>query len=333
MNPLISIIVPVYNLEQYVSKCIKSILNQSYRNLEVILVDDGSTDSSLDVLQFYEQIDARILLLTQKNSGVSIARNNGLRHVTGEYVMFVDGDDWISADMVQYLYDLIQASDFDMACCGIVFEDEKTSQKRNVDSNFSPYVLRNKDILRAYLRGIHLWSSSCARLYKTSFLKQHNLFFPEKQKIGEDGYFTLQLMTKATSVIVSGLPLYYALVREVSATRHAAVEMATDVNIERFKEFIVAEGLWLVFHNDFKAWYVRAISSNLFHLALKVSYPSYKQYYEEYIKQSEYLDYNTIAVRKMLNFRNHVMAILGKYVWGSYYSMALVKKIKRRVLV
>lgn len=170
-------------------------------------------------------------------------------------------------------------------------------------------------------------------MYKTSFLKRHNLFFPEKQKIGEDGYFTLQSMAKATSVIVSGLPLYYALVREVSATRHAAVEMATDVNIERFKEFIVAEGLWSVFHNDFKAWYVRAVSSNLFHLALKVSYPSYKQYYEKYIKQSEYLDYNTIAVRKMLNFRNHVMAILGKYVWGAYYSMALVKKIKRKILV
>ena len=117
--PLISVIVPVYNCEQYLCDCIESILSQHYDNLELIIVDDGSTDSSLDVARRYAARDGRIKVLHQDNSGPSGARNRGLDEATGEYVTFVDADDIIHPDYVEVMYALCTESGADMVACGM----------------------------------------------------------------------------------------------------------------------------------------------------------------------------------------------------------------------
>jgi len=98
-TPKITIIIPVYNTEKYVEKCIESIINQTYKNLEIIIVNDGSTDNSYNICKKYCEIDERIILLTQDNQGLSVARNNALDIATGKYVEFVDSDDWIELDI------------------------------------------------------------------------------------------------------------------------------------------------------------------------------------------------------------------------------------------
>ena len=98
MNPKISIVIPVYNVEKYVSKCLQSVVNQTYRNLEIIIVNDGSTDNSVEIVKKYKKIDQRIKLINKENGGLSSARNAGISLVTGQYVTFIASDDWISSN-------------------------------------------------------------------------------------------------------------------------------------------------------------------------------------------------------------------------------------------
>lgn len=115
MEPRISVIVPIYKVETYLCRCLDSIVNQSYRNLEIILVDDGSPDGCAAICDRYAKTDKRIQVIHQKNQGVSAARNEGLANVTGRYIMFVDPDDWIIRDAVKILYDRLVKDDSDMA--------------------------------------------------------------------------------------------------------------------------------------------------------------------------------------------------------------------------
>lgn len=117
MEELISVIIPCYNVEKYIDRCMESVLNQTYRKLEIILVDDGSTDGTRKICDRYSQMDARVKVIHKENRGLSSARNTGLNICQGEYIFFVDSDDWITIDAVQYLYDLRKKynADFSMA--------------------------------------------------------------------------------------------------------------------------------------------------------------------------------------------------------------------------
>ena len=110
----ISIIIPVYNVEKYLSRCLESVINQSYKNIEIIIVNDGSTDNSFDICNKYKKKDKRVILIDQNNQGLSGARNTGLKHATGEYICFIDSDDYVEKDYVEYLYKLIVKDDYDL---------------------------------------------------------------------------------------------------------------------------------------------------------------------------------------------------------------------------
>ena len=137
MTSLISIIVPVYNAEKYLEQCINSLVSQSLPDIEIIFVDDGSVDSSLDILKNHAIKDNRIVVITQENQGVSVARNTGLKSVQGDNYMFVDSDDWIELDMCQKMYNLAIDNDADCVMCSYVKEFEEHS----VVSHLFPYPL------------------------------------------------------------------------------------------------------------------------------------------------------------------------------------------------
>ena len=145
MNSLVSIIVPVYNAQDYVGKCIASILAQSYTNIELILVNDGSTDKSEDVCRKYARLDERIKIFSQSNGGVSNARNKGLDKASGEYIMFVDADDYIESNMVEVMYKAIKEENVSMSIAGmkVVRKSEKNGEDIREDL---PQNYESKDL-------------------------------------------------------------------------------------------------------------------------------------------------------------------------------------------
>ncbi|MDR0501400.1 MAG: glycosyltransferase [Coriobacteriales bacterium] len=148
--PLISVIIPVYNVQSYLRRCIDSVLAQTYRNLQIILVDDGSTDDSGTICEQYAAIDNRIVVVHRKNGGLSVARNTGLAIAKGSYIAFVDSDDWLASDMYSYLYGLIVKHDCDIAECK--YEIANSSEHQMSIVKPKEEVFANKDILKEFLR-------------------------------------------------------------------------------------------------------------------------------------------------------------------------------------
>ena len=167
----ISVIVPIYNAETYLAKCIESLIHQSYRALQIILVNDGSTDNSLSIAREYAKQDSRIEIYTQENQGQSAARNNGLKHATGEWIAFVDADDYIDNDFYEQLLRHIAKND----CVQIGYRR----------------VTADGEILKEKCpRHFYQFTSPCMRLYRHDVLTQHRLTFPEGM-IYEDVIFSL----------------------------------------------------------------------------------------------------------------------------------------------
>ena len=231
----ISIIVPVYNVEKYVEKCIQSLINQSYKNIEIILVDDGSNDRSNKIIDEYAKVDSRILTIHQKNKGVSAARNAGLKVATGEYVGFVDPDDYVDYQMYETMLKKIELNMRDLAVCGFskvtelsdkeeIFEikDELLSPKKCVEDLF--------DFRGGYAIKPSVWN----KLFRRD--KIGDLKFDENIGISEDLKFVVQYILKCNSIVYVKQAFYKNLQRDGSITRSKgkAAQIIKTVEIDNF---------------------------------------------------------------------------------------------------
>lgn len=173
MNELISVVIPVYNVEKYLSKCIESILNQTYKKLEIILVDDGSSDLSRNICDEYCKKDIRIKVIHKENGGLSDARNVGILNATGKYICFIDSDDYIEKNMLELLYLDIKNNDSDISCCGKVCEYPTNTIRYNDKSDF---CISNMEALRKMLLKDEIDNSACDKLFKIELFE--NIKFP-----------------------------------------------------------------------------------------------------------------------------------------------------------
>lgn len=198
----ISIIVPVYNVEEYLPRCIDSILAQTFVDFELILVNDGSSDSCPNICDKYASEDSRILVIHQKNGGLSSARNAGLVVAKGTYIGFVDSDDWIEKDMYEYLYDLITVRNAEIVEC-----DYKIIYSDGVDSRNSGEIVEctNIEALEHYLEGRYFRTVVWNKLYKKEILT--NITFPVG-KLYEDGYFTYKVFYECNKIVYANSPKY-----------------------------------------------------------------------------------------------------------------------------
>ena len=211
---LISVIVPVYNVAQYLEKSIASIQQQTYQNLEIILVDDGSTDESGKIAEELALADKRVKVYHQMNQGQSQARNYGRNIANGQYLIFIDSDDYIHPDMIATLYQQLVREDADVSSCGVmnVYSNSETPQSSNIDNYF---VCDSKKFLSEYLVGEKIPGSICNKLIKRDIAK--HLSFP-KGKIYEDAYYHFDLIKVAKKYVVNTKPHYYYFHRGDSST-------------------------------------------------------------------------------------------------------------------
>lgn len=210
----ISVIIPVYNTSKYLEKCLDSLVNQTLKDIEIICIDDGSTDISLQILKEYEKNDNRFKILTQKNQGQSVARNVGLRFANGEYIGFIDSDDWADVRMFEKLYNNAKTYDSDIAMCSITVFNEKTGIYTISDSYMS-LNLFNKSFENRnfnYKETLNFIFRICVvpwnKIYKREFLNSKNLMFVEGLNF-EDNVFNLQTIVKAEKISLIKEPLVY----------------------------------------------------------------------------------------------------------------------------
>lgn len=216
---LISVIVPVYNVEQYLSRCLESILAQSYSNLEIILVDDGSTDSSSSICDQVATRDQRITVIHKKNGGLSDARNEGLRIAKGDYITFIDSDDWVENNYVESLLNLQKKYGADL-----VIGENRISGKTKTDKikqfQCIDYSLSNKDaLIQLFHSNNHAYVVAWGKLYKKDLLA--NFLFPIG-KFHEDEFTTYKLFYKARKICYTNKIIYNYFQRtgNITSTPH-----------------------------------------------------------------------------------------------------------------
>lgn len=193
-NIKVSVIVPIHNAEEYLVFCINSILAQTHSKLELILVDDGSTDGSIDICK--GQSDKRVMVFTQENKGVSSARNLGMQHASGDYITFIDADDWIMPDMLERLLQFAVTTASEIACCEYVSCTEHIAQKKKSDKIEVKCYDRLSFIREKLLGGdTRCWS----KLYNRKLVQ--NIQFPEDISIGEDLLFLVGLLSGLNQVV------------------------------------------------------------------------------------------------------------------------------------
>ena len=205
----ISVIVPVYKVEPYLDKCVSSIVNQTYKNLEIILVDDGSPDNCPAMCDAWAEKDSRIRVMHKTNGGLSDARNAGMAVATGKLMAFVDSDDWIVPDMYEYLYQRLTEDNNDIAACGVqmVWEDKTPSRTLTREGSC---VLNQEEAMRTIIEESWLKQPVWYKLYKTELVR--DILFPVG-KYHEDVFWSYQAVGRAQRVSVSDHIGYYYLQR------------------------------------------------------------------------------------------------------------------------
>lgn len=209
MDVSVSIIVPVYNTKKYLEKCITSIINQTFKSIEIILVNDGSTDDSLSLCRKLEKSDRRIRVFSQKNSGPSCARNFGLQRANGDYILFIDSDDYIESNMVEEMYNIMIRGQYDMVMCNydIIDGDKVRSKKTKFNGE---YLIKDKNVFleQLYTTDFDIIPSPCNKLYKKDIINSNNIFFDERLSRAEDFWFNFEYLKNVKNVYVINKEFY-----------------------------------------------------------------------------------------------------------------------------
>lgn len=212
-----SIIVPVYNVEKYLDRCIDSLINQTYNDIEIILVDDGSDDASPEMCDHFEKLDERIRVIHQGNGGLSSARNAGVSSAKGDYVMFIDSDDYIDFDTCER-FSKYTSNDYDVITGSMYVEDEyKSNVRKKGIRRYEKPELSGRELLLCALKESEFLAPAVLNIYNRRFLIDEGLSF----RLGilhEDEEFTPRVMLLAKSVFVSGETFYHYVIRENSIT-------------------------------------------------------------------------------------------------------------------
>lgn len=334
--PLISIIVPVFNVEKYITKTINSALSQTYTHIELIIVDDGSIDNSYKICKEISENDNRIKLFKIENSGVSHARNVGLNKAKGEYILFLDSDDIILPQLLEVCVNKINKHPHvDFVVFGMIFEFIHNNRSRryekvisdNVHFSFNEFPSRFKELFENnYL------TSSCNKLIKAKFIKEHNLFFDEKLSFLEDFCFSLDLYKNADSIIALQDPLYVYIHRKrYSLSVKFKKNMMSMVSVidERIKDFFKLVKVDNETHRIISAFMSHTISMCIINeLNSSKSYKEKKYSIKEFIEQNHIQEY----VRNGHN--NSVFNNIFRYLTlkKKYMLVILICKFKQMVI-
>lgn len=235
MNSLVSVVVPIYNVKDYLEECVLSITSQAYSDIEIILVDDGSTDGSSELCDVMKKEDGRIRVIHKSNGGLSDARNIGLKNSTGEYVIFIDADDTIKVGMLKKMVEAIEKNNADIAACAF----ETFTESRIIDNDYNigcnNICCDGHEIVKALYQGRYQDIAFVAwnKLYKKSLFHDNNVIYP-KGRLYEDTFTTYKLLYNSKKVVLIAEPLYNYRIRSGSI-------MKSSITLKKTKDWFDSE--------------------------------------------------------------------------------------------
>lgn len=303
---LVSIIAPVYNVEQYIEQCIKSMINQTYENCEFIFVNDGTKDNSVDIIKKYMKKDDRIKLKEQKNAGVSSARNLGLKGSHGEYIVFVDSDDYLATDFVEYMLTLIEKNNCDFAFSTKNFKRDNDIQEKDIVEK----VISSEEAIASLLSPdvtVGCWN----KIYRKKFLDDNGIYFSTSLFYGEGLQFIIDCSNKANTVAVSNKKIYYYRKNNVNSA-------TTKYNIEKYyngeKSLKLIERKINMNNEYIKSMYLLHISTFYLGAIIKmIENNQNNNYYEDYSKWKKNIVVNLKYIKqsKHISLYRKCMLIFG----------------------
>ena len=308
---LISIIIPIYNVEKYLSRCLDSVINQTYKHLEIILIDDGSTDGSPLICDNYQKKDKRIQVYHKTNGGLSSARNLGLNYCSGKYIAFIDSDDWVEFDFYKILIQLCEQYQVKMACCGRYDIDSKTGMRKIGLCPQVQEVITSIEILHRVLTWSHMDMSVCDKLFHKDLWVDNR--FPIGKK-SEDVAVMYKIISSIDAIVLYDRPLYNYYHRENSITTSKVSEHSFDImyHADEITSYISRNYPSLI--NDAKYFQILTYAHILMEVYKQESVEtsiwvsSYQKLFEKFIKEKSNWQHKAI-----FNFREKLLLSIVQY--------------------
>lgn len=288
-DSIVSVIVPVYNVEQYLAKCVESILCQTYHNLDIILINDGSTDKSLEIAQSF--VDPRIRIINKENSGQSDCRYLGYHESKGDFLFFMDSDDTLDSNAIRDLYDHITAANADMCCCRFCLIDDSGKELKISEPYLQDILDNNTIILKEALISGQIKGTLWTKLFRKSFLEKNGLEPERRIKLHDDCMFSFLTAVFAERVCFTQSVLYKVLQRPNSISRTCKPIMVTvyqDI-YEILHELLSDTGKYDIVKNQFYAGYCKSVLYALILAAVRSeNYNKFLNIYEAIGKEDYY---------------------------------------------
>ena len=308
----ISIIIPVYNVEKYLHQCLNSVINQTYKNLEIICINDGSKDNSSIILNEYLQKDNRIVIVNQKNSGVSSARNKGIRLSTGDFISFIDSDDYLDLNVYEKCVQRIIRDNSDI----IIFEKKKRKKffdYLSINDSFS--MIEGKQIVTYFA----LWN----KIFKRKLINENNLFFKEDIDYGEDDLFRIMSFSLAKRISVLTGVSYHYRIRKDSVSHSIEKETMITEHIKRIK-YLIAFFLEHKFYAQYDYLLYFGLSSTVPVLRKMENKTKTKNYSKEILK----IYNDTLNLKKIQNISDENIKMLNELIKFSEYNKNNISNAK-----
>lgn len=309
---LVSIIIPVYNVEKYIGRCLKSVTEQTYTKLEILIIDDGSTDNSLKICEEYKKKDERITIFHKKNGGVSSARNIGIKHATGDYLIFIDSDDYLQKEMIEQLYNNLIENYADMSVCEYFISYENGKDYRKFEKN-EKKMLDKKEVYKYLLDTRYFGGFLFNKLIKKELIYNNGeiKFFDEKIHVCEDLLFICNISRNIGKVVYITQPLYYYSQRENSTLKQLYSYKRLTNYYAYLEIFKICEEESIEINKEFELRFLKFSTEALFLIRyLKINneslkrtiYENRKKYYDKYINDKKISRKNRILIYMDFHF-------------------------------
>ena len=309
----IAILVPMYNAERFIARCLKSILDQTYKNIEIIVINDGSSDSSLEICKEMAESDERISVYSRENKGVAITRNELIEKCNSKYLLFLDSDDFIDADYVQTLYELMKKYNSDMAACNLYFYSDKKKINKQLKQGADEKELETKEAFKKLLYQYEIQHGPTCKLYKKELFE--GIKFPEG-KTYEDLATIYKIVHRCNKVAITSYQGYNYVYNEEGITKNIFKEsdlfmLTCGEEIFKFTEQNYGEDLKLASEN--------LLITQCIHLAIKI--PLDSKYKEEIRKIKKYIK----QYRKELLNDEETYPRLKAFLFSSFFGIRAIK--------